>query len=1234
MPRLSSGIIEIDGRRNNRWSTISRPALLVVPQAIDRRSQVTLSYPKSLDLLVEAVGMDRQQRVPIALSPETQHPDALQPANKDTTSNQETSVWQFEKPDAGLSLTLRNPERSREFPSMVSLRLRSLLSANPQGFDLYRAQIRLENGSARDELRIRLDPSAVLQQVTIAGQATVPNMQGDELLVADLNAADRDVVELLYRVPSRGGDVRDLHQIVVPQVSATVLAFQWEFALPPSIRIYSEPHGVRLTRSLADSLPGRSAFSGRWDVPATKSSSTRSPRNRGKRCCEPESTLPTSIEDLPPELITPAEWQVYLAVSPVAPPEIWIETWQSTQTRLLAWISLTVSLIIGIVLRMIGWKYRDRVAAYWLGLLLAIAFCAPSPYAEIAGGAIAGTMIALLSPRRSLITPQREPSHMVPLGSTHSFDWGASVGLFLATTWLAVTGFAQDSIAPIAGAAANTGSSQTGNRSTRAKLLVPVDARGNPSSELPLVYLPQQLLNSLREAARTKLPPQSLIASAQYQVTANPSGGDSLQVKFRVHVLDASSGHQILLPIPNAFLTGENACRINGQPHPVLTAPNGKGFIVTWSPILKPSSENVASGQSPTASFDVELDLKRVGVRTARGGSFSTDVPAIAASTLSLTLAGTGRLLRCDGAARGRHRRCRGSSHVRHRLRSRLASGSPVVAESARRQTSTQLKVSQLQFLDLRATNSELKFRIRCEPLPVDGQLDAVDFVDLELPPRCLVREGDIRATNLLRSALITGSTGRQQLRIFFNEPLRQKFSIDGTLLITGATAVGTQSLPQFGPVRSPTLQPSIIQNLWCVNTSPEFRLEYRNLDADLLSAVSPADFFKAWGDSPPTGRHQLIFPQREGPAPVFTITPQMPRRRVVPQDRKGWLQTGQVGKRRLEWTLTAKIETLQAPVYQHILQVDRRLQIESISVMVGGAERRERWSETRHGTSRPRVFLFLKDKTTGSQQLTLKGSLPIRFGRVTPLPFIRCEEIEQVDCRWELYRDPDVDVELALPRGVPAFEPTPEEQATEDSQQLIARYSTADPDSKASIRVSARQARCQARTAAVLTRIKEATWKLTGQLKLVPQGESSRRMGVHFPIAAFDPARVRIDNAEAIWHEPADGVRRLDLTLMPDSDEVTISFDTVSDEPVRGDWELPIPEPQEAISHQVHLLMSPADAWTPFVGTELKPDESPGWATDFVSDLKPDTPTAEYRLDAVPIRLRRQSDVDSSGSA
>ena len=202
-----------------------------------------------------------------------------------------------------------------------------------------------------------------------------------------------------------------------------------------------------------------------------------------------------------------------------------------------------------------------------------------------------------------------------------------------------------------------------------------------------------------------------------------------------------------------------------------------------------------------------------------------------------------------------------------------------------------------------------------------------------------------------------------------------------------------------------------MLQNWWWIGAAPEFRVEAQNLDSELLGSLAAAEFIREWGDSPPTGRPHVVFQPREGETPQFSIAPQVARRRAL-----RWTQTGHIGKRRLDWTLSAKLETTQAPVYQHVLLVDRRLQIETISVRENGAERLIRWSEdrARQNSSPTRVVIFLGDKTTGVQELTLTAGMPLRQGIALPLPFVRCEEAELVDSRWELFRDPELDVDLS----------------------------------------------------------------------------------------------------------------------------------------------------------------------------------------------------------------------------
>ena len=1243
LPPLPAGPIEIEGTRSNRWSLTAHPALLFVPQSTERRGQVHLRRPETLELTIDTRSLDPQ----VAATDEASHAAIAADAAPSFT----TTVWQFDAFDDELSITLSEPISSREYPVMVSLQLRSLISSNSDGFDLYRARIRLENGAAQETLRVRLPSPAVLQEATVAGEAIVPNAQGEELLIPGLNAARRDVVELLYRVPARGHSVRDVRRVIVPVVAATVLGFDWEFALPPSVRLFSEPLGVRLSRPLPNSTWTERLF-GPLGRPSNEAFFNPFAIDSWRELLQPREVRLSSVGELNGELIAPVEWQVHHASSAIVPDELWLVTWHSTRTRLLSWIALAIAMSVGIVLRIVGWRYRDRLAAYWLTVLTCAAVCSQSPYAEIAGGAIAGTIVAMLAPRRSLLFHRGGLQSSVPGGSTQSFHFDKPTGsvfvpcgLLVVGCWVA-SGLAQET-PPSATPAARSGATGEGLRSpvffentggsksppvapgvadskaetarSLATIFVPVDDDGRPSKSLPLIYVAPDLLSKMKEASQAASPPPDwLIASARYRAVVGTQGSVSLQAKFRVHILDDSAERQIVISIPETVLAGADACRLNGKSHPVTMAPDGRGFVVTWSR-LPPDADSSATA-SRTVSFDVELDLKRVGSKTSSGGGFSATIPVIADTNWSVELTEPTEFLNVIGGRgassrtadrRGIETQCGGTSH----LDVRWSQVAPEVKPA-------RLDVSLLQTLDLRPSFAELRFRVRCVPL--EGQFD---FLELELPKGCLLRESDIRAVGLLRTEVLIAADGAGKLRVTFAEPQRRSFTVDGTLLVPASEPNAAVPLPRFGLTRSPGLDVSTLQNWWWIGAVPEYRVEAQNLDLELGAGLSATEFLQAWGDSPPTGRPHAVFQPREGETPQFSIAPQTARRRAL-----RWTQVGHVGKRRLEWTLEAKLEATQAPVYQHVLFVDRRLQIEAISIRENGAERLVRWSEARPLASPTRVVLFLGDKTTGVQELTLRASMPLRQGPAVPLPFVRCEEAELVDSSWELFRDSEVDVDLILPRGVPAFEApalkTRGDPSTEEGPQLVARYQIADPDPKTSIRVSSRHAPCTARTVAVLAKTDARGWKLTGQLGLTPQGESPRRLGVRFPANSVDPARVRVEQAEATWHDPADGWRRLDLTLPPDPIEVTLTFDIVIEEPLRGDWDLPWPAPLQATSHEMCLVATPADVWTPLVGTELKPDEAPGWADEFLEERMPETTSALYRLDAAPIRLRRHASI------
>ena len=83
-----------------------------------------------------------------------------------------------------------------------------MISSNSDGFDLYRARIRLENGSTQETLRVRLPSPAVLQAATELAKL----WRTDRLLrrlEAMVVAADRRRVALLRHGPASRRADRD-----------------------------------------------------------------------------------------------------------------------------------------------------------------------------------------------------------------------------------------------------------------------------------------------------------------------------------------------------------------------------------------------------------------------------------------------------------------------------------------------------------------------------------------------------------------------------------------------------------------------------------------------------------------------------------------------------------------------------------------------------------------------------------------------------------------------------------------------------------------------------------------------------------------------------------------------------------------------------------------------------------------------------------------------------------------
>lgn len=1155
LPREMAHGISIEGTVTNRWAANNRPALLFVPQAVEKLAKLTLIHPENLEIDFDTDGLKQT----------SQH-----------------LTWWYATPEAELSLSLRNPLPSQEFPLMVSMQLRTLLSADADGSDLYRARLQLENGSAQESLHIKLDPNAIVQEALVGGDSIAATFQGGEFVIPGLNAARRDIVELSYRIPASPNRLYERRQIVVPQVSAQVLGFSWEFSIPSTSRIFAEPSGIRLSRLLPTPSWNERLFG---PLGRSANESVFNPfrmESWNQLLQSPPSN--SSVSESPDELAV-----LYHAVAADVPSELSIELWHAERIQLLTWICLGLCIVFGIILRMSGWVYRDRLAAYGLGLSAAATFTLAAPYAGFFGAAISGILLALLIPRQMLCRTRPSNGSVVeqPVNMRGALITTLIGGITFAglSSFLEVRSFGQE---PTSEDTATT---------KRPRVYIPVDKNGEPSETVRLAYVPRDALERWKTlASEHAADPAYLISSARYQMSGSPNGNLNLISKYRVHVLHPTDEPvMVTLALSEMSFPDAESCRVNGLPRPIGILPNGRGYSIE---LTRPAETSSGSSlkTSDGKQNDDEVTTYEIELRSRKPhpplGTVDLRIPPVANSQFSATFSEPMPYIEVNGGRGSSEKTEKGLTVV-----SDLGSTSGIQVhwgQSAPLPKPVRMSASLLQHLELRPAYSEMYFHLVAKMR--EGNLDSLEF---DLPQNAIVRKNQLSADGLLRSDVTITKEGQRRLRLIFDKPQPSPITVNGTLVLLQSDSLVQTSLPKFGLATSDRLEVQYDRNWWGVSTSADFRIETVNLDPETVSTISSDAYLDAWIAAAKPDRHepQLTFELREGTIPAFTLVPFQPRRKATQ-----WKQTGVIGRHRLDWTLVGEIETSHVSTFQTVLLVDRRLRIEEVSVKENDAERLVRKTESRADPSR--VVLFLSDKTQGKQTITLRGSLPLIPGTPIALPFVRPEECDTTNVKVVLMRDPDVDVTFTPP---PEWKIVPfDEPAVVNSQVnlpvQIGSFQLADAVVRGTIQTSSRHSRCSSKTAVLLRQNADSGWHLKYRIEMTAEGESPLRMGLTFPGSFVDFDSLKVSRAEPAWHDLHDGVRQLDLLLNRNevSKAVVVQFETTLVEPKQPDWVLPLPTPlySDSNSHETLLVVESDATWFPIGARELRVADLPEWSS------------------------------------
>ena len=208
---------------------------------------------------------------------------------------------------------------------------------------------------------------------------------------------------------------------------------------------------------------------------------------------------------------------------------------------------------------------------------LVLSWWMPTPWAILVGGCLAGSLLAMVLPLTLLFRPGRQDWPSLPeasLDSTRTFQQ-VPTGL----TLLMAFGL-------FAAAAAQEPANQP-----EPQALLPVDAQGNPSTQVPFVFVRPGLLESLREQLTgSQDVPDSLIASAVYTSRIHADQAVDLTVRYEVLVPEKGKTVTVRLPIAGANL-GPDSCRVNGHRHPLVRSQDGSSLLLELPPPTKSPQE-------------------------------------------------------------------------------------------------------------------------------------------------------------------------------------------------------------------------------------------------------------------------------------------------------------------------------------------------------------------------------------------------------------------------------------------------------------------------------------------------------------------------------------------------------------------------------------------------------------------------------------------------------------------
>ena len=924
----------------------------------------------------------------------------------------------------------------------TSAELRSLIFPGGDGVDVHSLSLHAAQAARVGRLEFHLPAPAELVFVRMNGVRAESQREGDRFRLPTVPVGGLQTLEIHYRVPSDRDFLRNRQSVPVPRVDAPVLGFRWLFAMPPDARLAEEPSGLRLLQPLEPTPWSRRMFG-----PLGRDRSAMFNPLSHAAWLEIWEPPPPMIEENPLEpLFAPPGWRVREAVAATLPSDITWLTWSGDHVRVLAWIGMLMSVSVGCVLRVRRAQPRVHIAALWLGLCAVGVVLSAPVYAEVLGGCLVGAVIAALIPRRMVMSysKQHEAAGRGAFEKTVALQ--RVVGAMFVSAVILSSAFGQE--------LKSTGEATNG-QSKVFDVLIPVDNPADataglvrPSAKTPVAYVPKELLTRWRERQAQLTEPTSLIQSARYEMDWDKG---SMQAEFLVHRWRPRQPLTLRFPFVLVPLAGSNACLVDGQPRAVTVSESRDSLL-----IVLPSVEDAAPA-TPAASDDANADAPAEQVRTHRvvfsllppistedsSQRVKMNVPALLTSHVVVKSSPSGEM--AFPTARGEQSGNSAAGAWTAQLGKVEGRSLELLRFSAARPRGTvDVKADVTCLAELTPTALRQRYRVR---YAVSG--GEANDVTMLLPRGVVLRDGDVTADNLLQWSLEPLADGRQRLIVEFDRPQSNEFVVD---------VVGLQ--PPLGTAEQPHWEPWVIEASvddltnanTAANSASRVKVKLRSfalgvlslpgfkvmapVELDRMAPLSESAFVKSWG-MPALSRRPQVSMQVLVPGKLaFSVTPLVSQRKV----RQELLL--KVGRQSFEWALYAEVSTTGLPAFRHDVTLAPHFRADDVSVTEDEAERLVSWTQ-----SDQRLSLFLRDSTTGIQNIVLEGRDAVPADGRLPIPTHWFADAESSEFSMRVTHDPSWHVEVLDDQLVP-LSPADSGGSIPDQPELVLGKFRADPKS------------------------------------------------------------------------------------------------------------------------------------------------------------------------------------------